>query len=40
MLQVQRRGDFPLAAALSVVLLVIVIAVYAVSAKRLTLDSE
>jgi len=40
MLQVQRRGDFPLAAALSVVLLVIVIAVYAVSAKRLTLDRE
>ena len=40
MLQVQRRGDFPLAAALSVVLLVIVIAVYAVSSKRLTLDNE
>lgn len=40
MLQVQRRGDFPLAAALSVVLLVIVIAVYAVVSKRLTLDNE
>ena len=40
MLQVQRRGDFPLAAALSVVLLAIVIAVYAVAAKRLTLDGE
>ena len=40
MLQVQRRGDFPLAAALSVMLLLIVIAVYAVSAKRLTLEQK
>lgn len=40
MLQVQRRGDFPLAAALSVVLLVVVIVVYAASAKRLTLEQE
>ncbi len=40
MLQVQRRGDFPLAAALSVVLLVVVIAVYAVLAKRLILERE
>ncbi len=40
MLQVQRRGDFPLAAALSVVLLLIVIAAFAVSAKRLTLEQE
>lgn len=40
MLQVQRRGDFPLAAALSVVLLLIVIAAFAVSARRLTLEQE
>ncbi len=40
MLQVQRRGDFPLAAALSVILLVIVIAVYGASAKRLTLEGK
>ncbi len=40
MLQVQRRGDFPLAAALSVVLLVIVVSVYAVSAKHLTMERE
>ena len=38
MLQVQRRGDFPLAAALSVVLLAVVAIVYAVAAKRLTLE--
>lgn len=38
MLQVQRRGDFPLAAALSVVLLLVVGVVYAISARRLTLE--
>lgn len=38
MLQIQRRGDFPLAAALSVLLLVIVVAVYALSSRRLTLE--
>jgi spermidine/putrescine transport system permease protein len=38
MLQVSRRGDFPLAAAMALVLLVIVAAVYAVSAKNLTLE--
>jgi spermidine/putrescine transport system permease protein len=37
-LQVSRRGDFPLAAAMALVLLVIVAAVYAVSAKNLTLE--
>lgn len=37
-LQIQRRGDFPLAAALSVLLLVIVAAVYAVSSRKLTLE--
>lgn len=38
MLQVSRMGDFPLAAAMALVLLVIVAAVYAVSAKNLTLE--
>ena len=38
MLQVQRRGDFPLAAALSVLLLVVVGAVYAAFARRLSLE--
>jgi spermidine/putrescine transport system permease protein len=38
MLQVQRRGDFPLAAAMSVVLLAIVALVYLVSARKLTLE--
>lgn len=38
MLQVQRRGDFPLAAALSVVLLLVVAIVYFASARRLTLE--
>lgn len=38
MLQVQRRGDFPLAAAMSVVLLAIVAAVYLLSARKLTLE--
>jgi spermidine/putrescine transport system permease protein len=40
MLQVSRRGDFPLAAAMALVLLVIVAAVYAVSAKNLTLERK
>jgi spermidine/putrescine transport system permease protein len=38
MLQVQRRGDFPLAAAMSVVLLAIVAVVYLLSARKLTLE--
>lgn len=38
MLQVQRRGDFPLAAAMSVVLLAIVALVYLASARKLTLE--
>ncbi len=38
MLQVQRRGDFPLAAALGVVLVFVVALVYAVAARRLTLE--
>lgn len=38
MLQVQRRGDFPLAAALSVALLAIIALVYAAAARRLTLE--
>ena len=38
MLQVQRRGDFPLAAALSVLLLLVVGIVYALSARHLTLE--
>ena len=38
MLQVSRMGDFPLAAAMALVLLVIVAAVYAASAKNLTLE--
>ena len=40
MLQVSRRGDFPLAAAMALVLLVIVAAVYVVSAKNLTLERK
>jgi spermidine/putrescine transport system permease protein len=40
MLQVSRRGDFPLAAAMALVLLIIVAAVYAVSAKNLTLGRQ
>lgn len=39
-LQVDRRGDFPLAAALSVVLLAIVAVVYAASSRKLTLDQR
>jgi spermidine/putrescine transport system permease protein len=38
MLQVERRGDFPLAAAMSVVLLVIVALVYLASARKLTME--
>jgi spermidine/putrescine transport system permease protein len=38
MLQVQRRGDFPLAAALSVLLLVVIAVVYLASARYLTLE--
>jgi spermidine/putrescine transport system permease protein len=38
MLQVQRRADFPLAAALSVVLLVVIAVVYLASARKLTLE--
>ncbi len=37
MLQVQRRGDFPLAAAMSVVMLIVVGIVYLLSARKLTL---
>ncbi len=37
MLQINRRGDFPLAAALSVVLLLLVAIVYLISAKKLVL---
>jgi spermidine/putrescine transport system permease protein len=37
MLQVQRLGDFPMAAALSMVLLVVIAIAYAASARRLTL---
>ena len=37
-LQVSRRGDFPLAAAMALVLLVIVALVYAASSKNLTLE--
>ncbi|WP_211262174.1 ABC transporter permease [Nitriliruptor alkaliphilus] len=40
MLQVDRRGDFPLAAAMSVVLLAIVALVYLASARKLTLASR
>ena len=40
MLQVSRRGDFPLAAAMALVILVIVAAVYVVSAKNLTLERK
>ncbi len=40
MLQVSRMGDFPLAAAMALVLLIIVAAVYAVSAKNLTLERK
>lgn len=40
MLQVSRMGDFPLAAAMAMVLLVIVAAVYAASAKNLTLERK
>lgn len=39
-LQIDRRGDFPLAAALSVVLLAIVGLVYAASSRKLTLDQR
>ncbi len=38
MLQIQRRGDFPAAAALSVLLLVIVAVAYVVSSRKLTLE--
>jgi ABC-type spermidine/putrescine transport system permease subunit I len=37
---VSRMGDFPLAAAMALVLLIIVAAVYAVSAKNLTLERK
>lgn len=40
MLQVERRGDFPLAAAMSVVLLAIVALVYSASARKLTLEDS
>jgi spermidine/putrescine transport system permease protein len=40
MLQVQRRGDFPLAAAMSVVLLVVVAIAYLLSARKLTLETK
>lgn len=40
MLQVDRRGDFPLAAAMSVVLLAIVALVYVASARKLTLENR
>lgn len=40
MLQVERRGDFPLAAAMSVVLLVIVAVVYLASARKLTMQGS
>lgn len=38
MLQVARAGDFPMAAALSMVLLVVILAAYALAAGRLTLE--
>lgn len=38
MLQVQRTGDFPMAAALSMVLLVVILVAYAVAGRRLTLE--
>jgi spermidine/putrescine transport system permease protein len=38
MLQVQRTGDFPMAAALSVVLLVVILVAYAVVGRRLSLE--
>lgn len=40
MLQVQRRGDFPLAAALGVVLILVVGAAYGLSARRLSLEGS
>ncbi len=38
LLQVARAGDFPMAAALSMVLLVVILAAYAVAARRLALE--
>jgi spermidine/putrescine transport system permease protein len=40
MLQVQRRGDFPLASALSIVLLVVIALVYLASARKLTWEQR
>jgi spermidine/putrescine transport system permease protein len=40
MLQVQRSGDFPMAAALSMLLLVVISIAYAVSARHLTLEAR